>query len=77
MFNILNKKIWEGKNSPMVRKILHSLSAFSHGTLDALARLSYLLEPMDLRDCASLPVGLRIAFLVHRPACVRIRTRKD
>ena len=36
MFNILNKEIREGKNSPMVRKFLHSLSAFSHGILDAL-----------------------------------------
>ncbi len=59
----------------MVRKFLHSLSAFSHGILDA--RLSYLLERMDLRDCASLPVGLRIALLVRRPASVRIRTGKD
>jgi hypothetical protein len=77
MFNILNKEIRGGKNSPMVRKILHSLSAFSHGILGALARLSYLLEPIDLRDCTSLPVGLRIAFLVHQPASVRIRTGKD
>jgi hypothetical protein len=77
MFNILNKEIWEGKNSPMVRKFLHSLSAFPHRILGALARLSYLLEPMDLRDCESQPVGLRIAFLVHRPASVRIRTGKD
>jgi hypothetical protein len=77
MFNIMNKEIREGKNSPMVRKILHSLSAFPHGILGALARPSYLLEPMNLRDCASPPVGLRIAFLVHRPASVRIRTGKD
>jgi len=62
MFNILNKKIWEGKNSPMVRKILYSLSAFSHGILDALARLSYLLEPMDLRDCASLRLAFELPF---------------
>ena len=58
MFNILNKEIWEGKNSPMVRKFLHSLSAFSHGILDALARLSYLLEQIGLRNCLFLPVGL-------------------
>ena len=77
MFSIPNRKIQEGKNSPMVRKILHSLSAFSHGILGDLARTSYLLEPVDLIDCASLPVGLRIAFLVHRPASVRIRTGKD
>ena len=75
MFNALNKKIWEGKNSPMVRKFLHSLSAFSHGILDA--RLSYLLERMVLRDCASQPVGLQIALLVRRQAPVRIRTGKD
>jgi len=61
----------------MVRKFLHSLSAFSHEILGALPRLSYLLERMDLRDCASLPVGLRIALLVRRPASVRIRTGKD
>jgi hypothetical protein len=77
MFNILNKEIREGKNSPMVHKFLHSLSAFPHRILGPLARLSYLLEPVDLRDCASQPVGLRIAFLVHRPASVRIRTGKD
>ena len=77
MFNILNKEIREGKNSPMVHKILHSLSAFSHGILGALASSSYPLEPMDLRDSALQPVGLRIAFLVHRPASVRIRTGKD
>jgi hypothetical protein len=61
----------------MVRKFLLSLSAFPHGIHGALARLSYLLEPMDLRDCASQPVGLRIAFLVRQPASVRIRTGKD
>ncbi len=37
MFNILNKEIWEGKNSPMVRKFLHSLSAFPIESL-ALSR---------------------------------------
>jgi len=77
MFNILNKEIPKGKNSPMVRNFLHSLSAFSHGILGALASSSYPLEPMDLRDYLSQPVGLRIAFLVHRPASVRIRTGKD
>jgi hypothetical protein len=77
MFSIPNREIREGMYSPMMHKILHSSSTFSHGILGALPRPSYLLEPMDLRDCASPPVGLRIAFLVHRPASVRIRTGKD
>ena len=76
MFDILNKESRGGTHSPMVRNFLHSLSALSHGILDALA-LSYLLERMDLRDCAAQPVGLRIALQVRRPASVRIRTGKD
>jgi len=77
MFNMLNRRIREGKKSPMVRKLLAWMSAFPHGLVRLPQRPSYLLEQIGLRDCAFLPVGLRIAFLVGRPASVRIRTGKD
>jgi hypothetical protein len=77
MFNMLNNEIREGKNSPMVCKLLDWVSAFRHCLLPLLGRPSYLLERMDLRDGAFLPVGLRIAFCICGPTFVRIRTGRD
>jgi hypothetical protein len=77
MFNILNRWIREGKNSPMVCKFLDSVSAFFHGIRGRHGRLFYLLERIGLRNSMFLPVGLRIAFLIERPAFVRIRRGKD
>ncbi len=77
MFNMLNGWIGKGKNSPMVCKFLDSLSAFSNGIHRLYRSLTYLLEGMSLRDCAFLPVGLRIAFPIGRPAFMRIRNGKD
>jgi hypothetical protein len=77
MFNRLNTRIAEGKNSPMVCKFLDSLSANSHSLLMLLRRACYLFEGMDLRKCAFEPVGLRIAFPIGRPVFSRIHGGKD
>jgi hypothetical protein len=70
MFNMLNIRIRKGKNSPAVCKFLDSVSAFRHCLLPLREGPSYLLEGMDLRNRAFLPVGLRIAFSFCRPAFV-------
>jgi len=77
MFNMLNRRIPEGKKSPMVCKFLSSMCAFPPGPLLLPERPSYLLEQIGLRNYAFVPVGLRIAFLHRRPASVRIRIGKD
>ncbi len=77
MFNMLNRWIRKGKNSPMVCKFLDAVSAFPHCLLLDLPRPSYLLERMGLRNRAILPVGLRIAFSISRPDSVRIQSGKD
>jgi hypothetical protein len=61
----------------MVCKFLDSLFAFFHGIHQLYGGLPYLLERMDLRNCAFQPVGLRIAFPIGRPAFNRIRSGKD
>ena len=77
MFNMLNKEIRGGKNSPMVCKFSDSVSAFSRG-IDGLCRSrSYLLERMDFRDCLFLAFGFRIALPIGQPALLRIRGGKD
>ena len=77
MFNMLNKRTGKGKNSPMVCKFLSWMPAFPHGLLILLQRPCYLLERMDFRNGAFLPVGLRIAFPICQPAFARIRSGKD
>jgi hypothetical protein len=64
MFNILNTLPETGKQSPIVCKILDSLSAFSHGILLPLERPFYPLERMGLRNHGFRAFGLRIAFTV-------------
>jgi len=77
MFNMLNRWIQEGKNSPMEGKFLDSMSAFFHRIHGLYGRLSYLLERMDLRSRGFQLVGIRIAFPIGRPAFIRVRYGKD
>jgi hypothetical protein len=77
MFNMLNKWIRQGKNSPIVCKFLDSLSAFSHEKQLPCGSLSYLLERMDLRACLFPTFGFRIAFCICQPGLIQIRRRKD
>jgi hypothetical protein len=74
---MLNSRMERGKNSPVVCKILSKMSAIRHGFAPALPRRSYLLEGMGLRNLGFLPVGLRIAFFIGRPAFLGIRSGKD
>jgi hypothetical protein len=77
MFNMLNKGMGKGKNSPRVCKFLDSLSVFSHGIQRFHGSLCYLLERMGFRNRGFQPVGLRIAFFIGRLAFLGIRSGKD
>jgi hypothetical protein len=77
MFNMLNSWVEEGKNSPMVCKILSRMSAFRHSLAPALPPCSYLLERVGLKNRGFQPVGLRIAFPIVRPVFSRICGGKD
>jgi len=77
MFNMLNIRIREGKKSPMVCKFLDSVSGFRHDPHLLLQRPCYLPDRMGLRHLVFLPVGLRIAFSIFRPAYNRSRSGKD
>jgi hypothetical protein len=77
MFNMLNRWIKEGKDSPMVCKFLDSLSAFFHGIHPFSGRPCYLLEEMELTDGTFPPFGFRTAFLICQPGLNRIRSGKD
>ncbi len=61
----------------MVCKFLDSVFVFLHGMQLRSGSFSYLLERMDLRNCAFPLVGLRIAFSIWQPALIRIRSGKD
>ncbi len=76
MFNMLNNLVREGKNSPMVCKILLSVSAFPQAFSPGLERPFYLLERKGLRNHALRRIGLRIASLSLRPGFIQIRTGK-
>jgi hypothetical protein len=77
MFNILNKGIREGRNSPMVCKFLDSVSDFFHEVPGLKEGPSYLVERMGLKSGGLEPVGLRIAFAMWQPVLIRIRSGKD
>jgi hypothetical protein len=77
MFNMMNRWMEEGNNSPMVCKFLDSLSAFFHEIPRLGGSSSYLLERMDLRDDQSPRFGFRIAFPIWQPALIRLRAGKD
>jgi hypothetical protein len=77
MFNMLNRSIQKGKNSPLMCKFADSVSAFFHEIDGLCGSRSYLLERMDFRDCLFPPFGFRIALTIGRPVLLRFRGGKD
>jgi hypothetical protein len=77
MFNMLNNRFRERKNSPMVCKILSRMSAIRRSFALVLQARSYLLERVGLRNRGFQPVGLRIALPIVRPVFSRICGGKD
>jgi hypothetical protein len=77
MFNMLNTETKEGKNPPMVCKILDWVSSFPLGFPKFSARLFYLLEEMGFRNCQFPLFGFRIALPIGESASLRIRNGKD
>jgi hypothetical protein len=68
MFNILNTMILKGKKSPMVCKILSTMSARARSLYSPFPEVRYLLEGMGFRNQEIRMVGLPIAFSIWRPA---------
>jgi hypothetical protein len=77
MFNMLNRWIPKGKNSPMVCKFSDCMPAFFHGSDGLRGSRFYLHEQMDFRDYLFLPFGFRIALPIGQPALLRFRGGKD
>jgi len=71
MFNMLNNRFLEGKNSPMVCKFLDSLSAFFHEILRCRRSAFYLFERMDFRDGQFPRFGFRIALPIYQPGLIQ------
>jgi hypothetical protein len=76
MFNRLNNRAESRKFSPLMCKVLATVSLFPRSVLALSQAFSYLLENMKLRITVLETIGLRIATSLRRPAFAHIRNGK-
>lgn len=76
MFNRMNSTAESRKFSPLMCKILATVSLFPRSLFASLQPPSYLLESMRLRIGVLETIGLRIATSLRRPTFAPIRTGK-
>jgi hypothetical protein len=76
MFNMMNSRTEWRKFSPLMCKILATVSLFPRSLLALSQAFFYLLESMRLRIGVLETIGLRIATSLRRPAFAHIRTGK-
>ena len=77
MFNMLNTPTDQGKNRPLLGKILPLPAALSPDFVFRRRAPAYLLERIGLRKHAVGTIGLRIAFhVMARQAALRFRAGK-
>jgi len=76
-FNRLNMLSKNGKQPAMLCKFLDRLSKLSHGLRGRLLSTLYVIERRGFARALSAPLGLPIAFSIHQPALIRVRTGKD